>query len=168
MVVPLWSWWCCSAQVSQRSEACCGRRLPLCCWYVHPQRLCRGMLCLPCPSCLWMIRVRHSCRLVCVLCVCCVHVVLADVWMCVCMQVKVLSCSYFVYSIGGSCLFGVTMWWLLDRITQPMFAGMGNHSTAGLRFGAAFFGVVLLLAFVAYRAEQNEAPVLRVPKKDCT
>ena len=65
-------------------------------------------------------------------------------------------------------MFGVTMWWLLDRITQPMFAGMGNHSTAGLRFGAAFFGVVLLLAFVAYRAEQNEAPVLRVPKKDCT
>ena len=82
--------------------------------------------------------------------------------------VKVLSCSYLLTSLFGSCWFGYGLWSCVNAATTAVFSGHGNHSTAGIRLGASVMAVLALLAFIAYRAEQNEAPVLRVPKRDCT
>jgi hypothetical protein len=84
--------------------------------------------------------------------------------------VKILSCSYFLHSIALSVALG----WLGTTVAARCCAAMLPHdkslhtaSTAGTRLATAFFGLLALAAFVAHRVEQNEAPIMRVPKREC-
>ena len=96
-----------------------------------------------------------------------VNSALAVLFVCL-VALKLLSCSYFVSGLGMSAVAGAGGWWLVSSVVAPLVLGHGTAATKGLRLGAAAFGCLCFAAFVAYKAEQNAAPVLRVPKRECT
>ena len=76
---------------------------------------------------------------------------------------KVVACTYFFHQVAASLVCGPVSTWAALSIGRRYFRRVPYHVNSG------FFVVVvlLILAYVGYRAERNEAPVFRVRKSEC-
>lgn len=79
---------------------------------------------------------------------------------------KLWSTSYFMYSMLASVLTGAIVTVAVHTAAQAWFPHARSISDASkLALGGA--AVLAFVVLVAYRAESNRAPVLRIPRRDC-
>lgn len=80
---------------------------------------------------------------------------------------KVWSTSYFLYSQLASSLLGAAVAVGTHTLAGRLFPTIHSVSRSG-KLGCACVGLMAIVGLVAYRAEVNAAPVMRVPRRDCT
>ena len=83
---------------------------------------------------------------------------------CVLVGLKVYSTTYFLHQLAASAALGGALLWIAFSVERNYFA---RRMSNGLKLGFGFLGALMFLGFIAYKIENNDAPVGRVSKREC-